>query len=101
MWRGATGDGLQLEVADIGEDPLAAAGDERGDVEPQLVDEAGGEVLVEGAGAAGDRDALLPRGLPRSLERRLDPLGDEVKTVPPSISMLGRGRWQRTNVGAW
>src|SRR6201999_1750330 len=75
---GPAADRLQLDPRGVGEDALAAAGDERGDVQPQLINEAGGEVLVEGAGPAGDRDVLLPRRLSRPLERRLDPVADEV-----------------------
>lgn len=50
--RGAAAHRCQVETGGTHEQALSAAGDERRHVQPQLVDEAGGEVLVEGAGAA-------------------------------------------------
>src|SRR5205085_11720237 len=64
----------------------AAAEQQRGDVDAQLVEEAGAEVLLDDVGAARNRDVLVARGRPSLLERRLDPVGDERERGP---SLLG------------
>ena len=54
---------LEGEVADAVEQPLAGAQHHRHEVQPQLVDEPGREVLARDRGAAGERDVRLARGL--------------------------------------
>jgi hypothetical protein len=44
-----------------------------------LVEQPGREVLLHGAGAAGDRDILVARRRARLLERGLDPVREEVE----------------------
>jgi hypothetical protein len=47
---------LALDLAHAFEEPLAPAENDRRDVQPHLVDQAGGQVLVDRRRAAGDRD---------------------------------------------
>jgi hypothetical protein len=47
---------LEFQCRHALEQPGAGADRERHTVQPQLVDQAGGEVLVDGGRAAGDRD---------------------------------------------
>ena len=63
--------------ADAVEQACAAAEHERRDVQLELVDEAGSQVLVDGVGSAADRDVLAAGRRLRLLERRLDPVGHE------------------------
>jgi len=49
---------LEFHRRDALEQPCADAERQRHDVQPQLVDQAGGEVLVDGGRAALDRDIL-------------------------------------------
>ncbi len=86
MWGGAARHRCQVEVADAVEDSLAAAGYERGNVQTQLVDEPGGEELVERAGASGDRDVPVARGGAGPVERRLYPIRDEVEGGPALLA---------------
>src|SRR5947209_12746038 len=58
---------------------FAAAEEDGRDDEVQLVEQAGGEVLADRRGTAADAHVLLSRGLLRLLERRLDPVRDEVE----------------------
>ena len=74
-----TSTGSSAGIADAVEQPLARAEHDRDDVQVQLVEQAGGEVLVDRARAAGDRDVLVAGGRARLLERGLDPVGDEVE----------------------
>src|SRR3954453_19143761 len=59
------------------EQPRAAAEQHRRDVDPQLVQQAGFEVLLANAGAATDRDVLAAGRGARLLECGLDSTGDE------------------------
>ena len=69
---------LELELrADAGEEARASAQEDRRDVQLQLVDQTGRQVLVDDVGAAADEDVLVAGGLPRSLQGGLDPIGDE------------------------
>lgn len=52
---------------------------ERHGVQPQLVDQARGEILVDGARAAMDRDIAVSGNVARLRRRRLDTVGDEVE----------------------
>src|SRR5438477_6737157 len=58
--RGSRLDLLELQRRDALEQPRAGAERERHDVQPQLVDQAGGEVLVDGGRAALDADVAVP-----------------------------------------
>lgn len=78
---------LELRVADPLEQPLARREDHRDDVQVQLVEQVRREVLLHGARAAGDRDVLAAGGRTRSLERRVDAIGDS----PSGWSTLGLG----------
>src|SRR5205823_14262870 len=64
-------------VTDTGEEALTVAKKRGHEADLHLVDEAGGEILLRGARAAGQRHVLPPRRAPRLLERRLDPVGVE------------------------
>src|SRR5215216_4054370 len=77
--RGDDLDRLQLRVADVLEQPLAATEHDRDDVEVELLEQAGGEVLLDRVGAAGDQDVLLAGRRAGLLERGVDPVGDEVE----------------------
>src|SRR5215831_11115552 len=72
---------LELEgvVLETLEKALAAAENDRGDRDVDLVDEARAQVLVDDRCAAGERNVLSPRGGLGLRERRLDAVGDEVK----------------------
>ena len=72
-------DALEIEGADAVEEPLALPEHHRRDVQPQLVDRACGEVLVDRRGAARDRHVAVAGGLARLRQRRLDAVGDEVE----------------------
>jgi hypothetical protein len=60
------------------EQPSAGAERERHNVEPQLADQAGGEVLVDGGRAAVDRDVAVAGRRACLCRYRLDSVGDEV-----------------------
>ena len=62
---------------DAVEEARAAAKQHRDDVQLQLVDESGRQVLVDDVGAAADEDVLVAGGLPRLLQGGLDAIGDE------------------------
>jgi hypothetical protein len=91
---------FELNVGRAFQQPLAGAEQDGDDVQPQLVDQAGGKVLVDGRGAAGDCDIAVAGRLARPFERRLGAVGDEVDVVPPSICRDARSWWERTNTGA-
>jgi len=67
---------------DAVEEPLARAEDHRRDVQPQLVDQPRGQVLVHRRGPAGDRDVRLARRGARLGQRGVDPVGDEHEGRP-------------------
>jgi hypothetical protein len=64
---------------DIDEQPFTAAQYDRRDVQEQLVQQSGGQELVDGARAARHVDVLLAGRLPGPRQRRLDAAGDEVE----------------------
>src|SRR2546421_3558235 len=77
----------QLEPGQLGADALEQAGSvaqqDRGEVELELVDQAGVDALVDCIGAACDQDVLLGRRGSRILDRALDPVRDEGKGGSP------------------
>src|SRR6185295_12438449 len=56
---------------------LAAAEQDRGDYQMELVDESGPQILPDGGDAAAQADILAAGRVPRLLERGVNPLGDE------------------------
>src|SRR5436189_3343759 len=68
---------LDLEVADVLEQPLAVAEQDRRDVEPELIDQPRGEVLLDDTGPSTEQDVLVARDPLRLFEGRSDPVGDE------------------------
>jgi hypothetical protein len=68
---------LELEVANVLEQPLAATEQDGDEVELELIDQAGGEILLDEVGASPEEHILAAHGVPRLLERGLDPIGDE------------------------
>ena len=80
-------DGLEPEGSDAVEDPFAGPEQDRGDVEPELVDDAGDERLPNGGGAA--RDALaVVRAVSRACAWAASkPSVTKRKVVPSSISI--------------
>jgi hypothetical protein len=50
-------------------------------VQPQLVDQPGREVLIDGRGASGDRDVRFARRCTRLFERRVEPVRDAMKVT--------------------
>ena len=67
---------LQIRTHSV-EEARAAAQEDRRDVQLQLVDQPGCQVLVDDVGAAADEDVLVAGGLPRPLQGGLDSVGDE------------------------
>src|SRR6185437_11007118 len=55
--------GLEIELGDTVEDPLAGPEQKGGDVEPELVDHAREQRLADGRGAARDVDAVCAGSL--------------------------------------
>src|SRR5215211_5712490 len=90
---------LELQIRSYSvEEARASAQEDRRDVQLQLVDQTGRQVLVDDVGAAADEDVLLAGGLPRLLQGRLDSIGDKVKVVSERIS--GSRSWcVRTKTG--
>src|SRR6516165_3528683 len=64
---------------DAGKQMLASAEQHGRYGEMQFVDEAGGEVLADGGGAAAEPDILALGAREGALQRRLDAVGDEMK----------------------
>ncbi len=64
------------------EEPLPATEEDGHDVDGELVDESGAQVLLRRRGAAADRDVLAVRRGDGLLERALDAVGDEVEGRP-------------------
>ena len=64
------------------EQPLAAAQEHRHHDDVQLVDQTGSRVLPDGRGAASEPHVEAGGRVGRPLQRRLDPLGDEVERGP-------------------
>src|ERR671914_456345 len=60
---------LELEVADILQQPLAVAEQDRDDVELELIDEPRGEVLLHDVGPSPDQHVVSAGRLPRLFYR--------------------------------
>jgi hypothetical protein len=69
------------------EQPDAAAEEHGGDMDLNLVEQPGLEVLLSDVRATGHRDVLVARGRPRLLERGFDAVADEGER---RSSLLGR-----------
>jgi hypothetical protein len=67
-------------------------------VEPELIDQAGGEVLLDDAGSSSEQDVLATGGLLRLFEGGSDPVGDE-EEGRASIHLLGLTRVMREDEG--
>ena len=82
---GALGDIGELRLRGAGgevvEEALAAAEEDRHLVDEELVEKARGDRLLQGRGAAADRDVLVVGRLLGFGHRHLDSLGDEVEAV--------------------
>jgi hypothetical protein len=61
------------------EQPLAGAEEDRDQGDVEFVDQPGDQVLLKQVGPAGQGDVLVPGRVLGLLQRRLDPIGDEVK----------------------
>jgi hypothetical protein len=85
------GRAIRLSVGRALQQPLAGADQDGDDVQPQLVDLAGGKVLVYGRGAAGDGDIALAGRRARPFYRRLGAIGDEVERRA-GVPLQGRAR---------
>jgi hypothetical protein len=68
---------LQGDLPGAVEQAHAAARDNRDEVDLDLVEQPGLQVLPGEVGATDDQDVLAARGCPRPLQRHLDALGDE------------------------
>jgi hypothetical protein len=77
---------LDLEVADVLEQPLTVPEQDRDEVQLELIDQSGGKVLLDDAGAPAEQHVPAVGGLLGLLEGGLDAVGDEEEGVPPSIS---------------
>ena len=97
--RGPDGQDLQLQRRDAVEKAFTCAEGERCDVGAQLIDEAGGQVLVDRGGAAGDGHVAISRRRARLLQSGVDAVGDEREGGPPCIVSGSRGWWVSTNAG--
>ena len=89
---------LDLQIADVLEQPLAVAEQDRRDMEPELIDQAGGEVLLDDAGSSTQQDVLVTGDPPRLLEGGPDPVGDE-EEGRASFHLLGLTRVMREDEG--
>src|SRR4051812_25850549 len=69
---------LDIAAAEVVEQARATTEQHGHDVQLELVEEPGGQVLVDDLGAAPEHDVLTVRGLFGLLERPLDAVGDEV-----------------------
>jgi hypothetical protein len=76
-WRLDRAHLLDLEVADVLEQPLAVPEQDRDEVQLELVDQPGGQVLLDHAGASSEQHIPAARGLLGLLEGGLDAVGDE------------------------
>jgi hypothetical protein len=74
---------LDFEVADLLQKPLASTEQDRGDVELELVDQPGGEVLLRDVGTSPEQYVLAVGGLSRLLECGLDSVSDEDEGCAP------------------
>ncbi len=70
------------------EEAGAAAEEDGRDVDLHLVEKARRQVLLGDVGAARDLDVLAARGVARSLERRLDAVGDELEAGLAELERL-------------
>ena len=98
---GSGGDLLQPQRRDAVEDPCAGAERERRDVQAELVEQSGGEVLVDRRGAAGDSDVAVAGTALACSSAASMPSVTKWNVVPPSISSGSRWWWVSTNTGAW
>jgi hypothetical protein len=64
-------------VAEVVEQPPARAEQYRRQVQPEFVDEAGGQVLLDDVGAAADSDVLVSGDRPGLRQGAVDAVGDE------------------------
>jgi hypothetical protein len=93
------GDARGLDRADLfeagtrgrlAEEPRAGAEQDRDDVDPHLIDEAGSDVLLDRLRAAADRDVLFPAAAVACSRADSIPSLTKWKVVPPSISSGSR-----------
>ena len=80
--RGDHLDGFEGGIANVLKQPLPGPEHDRDDVEIELVEQPGRQVLLHNACAAGNRDVVVIRRRPGSLEGGLDPVGDERERRP-------------------
>lgn len=97
--RGPDGEELELQRRYAVKEAFARTEGERCDVGAELIDEAGGEILVDRGGASGDGHVAISGSLTRLVEGGVDPSVTNVKVVPPCIVSGSRGWWVRTNTG--
>jgi hypothetical protein len=95
------GQDLQLQRRDAVEEALTHPQGDRCDVGAELVDQAGGEILVDRGGATGDGDVAITRRRACLVEGAWMPSVTKVKVVPPCIVSGSRGWWVSTTTGAW
>jgi hypothetical protein len=89
----AGGEELQLQRRDAVEEAFARTEGDRGDVGAELVDEAGGEVLVDRGGSSGEATSRSPAALRAWSRAESMPSVTNVKVVPPCIGSGSRGWW--------
>ena len=81
---------LEGELADVVKEPLPRAEHHRDQVQPQLVDEAGGEELTRGLRTAADRDVLGAGGRAGRREREIARSQVTCGPSPAAIAAVSR-----------
>jgi hypothetical protein len=84
---------LEVEVADILKEPRAGTEQDRDQVQLELINQPGGQVLLDGAGASSQQHISATRGLLGCSSAASIPSVTKTKVVPPSISKGSRGWW--------
>ena len=82
---------LDVEVAHVFKQPFTSPEQNRDQVQP-LIDQPGGQVLLDDAGASCQQHIPVARGLLDLLERGRDPIGDEEEGgAAPQLQRRGSG----------
>ena len=92
---------LDLKVADVLEQPLAATEQDRDEVQLELVDQPGGKVLLDDAGTPPSSTSRPSAACLACSRADSMPSVTKKKVVPPAIYSGSRGRWVSTKTGVW
>lgn len=81
------------------EETFTAADDRGRDMQSELIDQPGCEILIDGVGAPRDRHVIVPASARARSRAEWMPSVTNRKMVPPSIGRSARFRWPSTNTG--